>query len=137
MWPILRAIKLKLPDGSDPHILDMCGVYQEAYASLVAAMDVPEEVALGNLQLLPSHPRCYPQIERSHKSKPGRRSLDMERIHRQLQHDKDDLERVTALLRAALPKIAEKLHEHTIVSRMNAACSMSHILPFILAPTGS
>ena len=34
MWPMLRAIKHRLPDGSDRHLLDIGPVYQEAYKNL-------------------------------------------------------------------------------------------------------
>lgn len=44
MWPILRAIKYRLPDGSDPHILDMAPIYQEAYKQLGIAAQSPRLV---------------------------------------------------------------------------------------------
>ena len=31
LWPMLRAIKHRLPDGSNRHVLDIGPVYQEAY----------------------------------------------------------------------------------------------------------
>ena len=34
LWPMLRAIKHRLPDGSDRHVLDIGPVYQEAYKNL-------------------------------------------------------------------------------------------------------
>lgn len=44
MWPILRAIKYRHPDGSDPHILDMAPIYQEAYKQLGIAASSPRLV---------------------------------------------------------------------------------------------
>ena len=45
MWPTLRAIKYRYPDGSDPHILDMAPVYQEAYDQLGIAAANPRLVS--------------------------------------------------------------------------------------------
>lgn len=44
MWPMLRAIKHKLPDGSEPHILDMAPIYQEAFNQLTSASECPRLV---------------------------------------------------------------------------------------------
>lgn len=44
MWPMLRAIKYLLPDGSQPHILDMAPIFQEAYAQLAVAAANPRLV---------------------------------------------------------------------------------------------
>ena len=41
MWPMLQAIKHRLPDGSDPHILDIGPVYQEAYKNLKYYAEYP------------------------------------------------------------------------------------------------
>lgn len=45
MWPILRAIKHRHPDGSDLHILDMAPIYQEAYKQLTTASECPRLVS--------------------------------------------------------------------------------------------
>ena len=44
MWPLLRALKYRPADGSDPHVLDMAPIYQEAYERLTYAMDKPRLV---------------------------------------------------------------------------------------------
>ena len=44
MWPMLRALKYRPADGSDPHVLDMAPIYQEAYDRLTYAMDKPRLV---------------------------------------------------------------------------------------------
>ena len=44
MWPVLRAIKHRRPDGSDLHILDMAPIYQEAYDQLGVAAANPRLV---------------------------------------------------------------------------------------------
>lgn len=46
MWPMLRALKHKLPDGSEPHILDMAPIYQEAFKQLTAAAECPRLVCV-------------------------------------------------------------------------------------------
>ena len=56
MWPMLNAIKHKNDDGSDPHILDMAPIYQEAYATLLKYKDSPRLIATGQVKLLPSYP---------------------------------------------------------------------------------
>ena len=48
MWPMLRAIKHRLPDGSDPHILDMAPIYQQAYKQLQLAANNPRLVRKGS-----------------------------------------------------------------------------------------
>lgn len=45
MWPMLRAIKHVLPDGSHPHILDMAPIFQEAYEQLGIAATNPRLVS--------------------------------------------------------------------------------------------
>lgn len=52
MWPLLHALKHRPADGSDPHILDMARIYQEAYAQLVEAAKSPRLVATGQATLL-------------------------------------------------------------------------------------
>lgn len=47
MWPVLRAIKHRLPDGSESHILDMAATYQEAYKQLGIAASSPRLVCSG------------------------------------------------------------------------------------------
>ena len=54
MWPMLRAIKHRLPDGSDRHILDIGPVYQEAYKNLNNYAEYPRLVVRGEATLLPS-----------------------------------------------------------------------------------
>ena len=54
MWPMLRAIKHRLPDGSDGHILDIGPVYQEAYNNLKYYAQHPRLVVSGQAKLLPS-----------------------------------------------------------------------------------
>ena len=54
MWPMLRAIKHRLPDGSDRHILDIGPVYQEAYKNLNYYAEHPRLVVSGEAMLLPS-----------------------------------------------------------------------------------
>ena len=44
MWPLLRALKYRPVDGSDPHVLDMAPIYQEAYERLTYARDKPRLV---------------------------------------------------------------------------------------------
>lgn len=46
MWPLLRAIKHRHPDGSDLHILDMAPIYQEAWEQLGLAASNPRLVSL-------------------------------------------------------------------------------------------
>ena len=60
-WPMLRAIKYRLPDGSDRHILDTGPVYQEAYMSLKYYAQQPRLVVSGEDKLLP--PFAYAFIE--------------------------------------------------------------------------
>ncbi len=53
MWPMLRAIKHRLPDGSDGHILDIGPVYQEAYNNLKYYAQHPRFVLVsGDAELL-------------------------------------------------------------------------------------
>ena len=54
MWPMLRAIKHRLPDGSDGHILDIGPVYQEADNNLKYYAQHPRFVVSGEATLLPS-----------------------------------------------------------------------------------
>ena len=70
MWPLLHALKYRPPDGSDPHILDMCPVYQQAYKSVMEAAAKPELVAANQLILLPDFPHFYPSQEQKESEKP-------------------------------------------------------------------
>ena len=56
MWPVLQAIKHRLPDSSDRHILDIGTVYQEAYMNLKYYAQHPRcrLVVSGEAKLLPS-----------------------------------------------------------------------------------
>jgi hypothetical protein len=54
MWPMLRAIKHRLPDGSDRQVLDIGPVYQEAYKNLKYYAQHPRFVVSGEAKLLPS-----------------------------------------------------------------------------------
>ena len=56
MWPMLRAINHRPPDGSDPHVLDMAPIYQEAYAQLSYLRDNSRLVATKQVKLLSSYP---------------------------------------------------------------------------------
>ena len=59
LWPMLRAIKHRLPDGSDRHILDIGPVYQEAYENLNYYARHPRLVVSGEATLLPSFAYAY------------------------------------------------------------------------------
>lgn len=58
MWPVLRAIKHRLPDGSDPHILDMAPIYQEAHEQLKLAAANPRLVCCFSLEIVGMEPRA-------------------------------------------------------------------------------
>lgn len=115
MWPILHAIKHKYADGSDPHILDMCPIYQEAYANLVKASEPGNLrlVATGKFILLPTYPHLYPEVAPTHENKVGRRDLDMQRIYAELEADSARLDMIVHLLSKALSAIANVFYEHT------------------------
>jgi hypothetical protein len=81
MWPLLRAIKYRPPDGSDPHILDMAPIYQEAHAQLIMYAETPRLVATGQATLLPSFPHFYVTHGEGLSSKGKRAKADMERIY--------------------------------------------------------
>ena len=109
MWPLLRAIKYRLPDGSDPHILDMAPVYQESHAQLLEYAKTPRLVVTGQAMLLPSFPHAYVTHEKGGKTKESRAAADMERIYEKA----ISCERILELITAALNAIAETFFEHT------------------------
>ena len=109
MWPLLRAIKYRPPDGSDPHILDMAAIYQEAHVQLLVYAETPRLVATGQATLLPSFPHCYVTHEAGLKSKGRRAHADMKRIYEVA----ITCERILELITAALKAIAATFFEHT------------------------
>ena len=79
-WPMLRALKYRLPDGSDGHILDLWPVYQEACERLKYYAQRPRLVMSGDVELLPSFKYTYVEHGPGIKSKGKRACADMERI---------------------------------------------------------
>jgi hypothetical protein len=69
MWPLLRALKYRPPDGSDPHILDMAPIYQEAHAQLLLYASTPRLVVTGQAKLLPSFAYAYVTHKKGLKTK--------------------------------------------------------------------
>jgi hypothetical protein len=112
MWPLLRAIKYRPPDGSDPHILNMAPIYQEAYAKLLEYAETPRLVATGQATLLPSFPYCYVTHEAGLGSKGRRAAADMKRIYEVV----ISCERILELITAALKAIATTRFSSTHVS---------------------
>lgn len=110
MWPIMRAIKYRPPDGSDPHILDMAPIYQEAYENLKLAAACPRLVATNQLKLLPSSPHLYPRSAAGIKTKDERITMDMERIYQVC----ENCEHIEELLKAGLDALANTFFKHTI-----------------------
>ena len=109
IWPILRAIKHKPADGSDPHILDMAPIYQEAFKQLTYVKDKPRLVATDQVKLLPSFPHLYPTSKPGEKTKDERVRTDMARIYAEA----ENCTRMEELLTAGLSAIASKFYEHT------------------------
>ena len=133
-WPILRAIKHKPADGSDPHILDMAPIYQEALKQLKYAMDKPRLVATNQLKLLPSYPHLYPQSAASTKTKDGRVRTDMARIY----SEAENCTRMEELLQrpsgeAGLTKLMEKFEEHTRELQVGGALTGANDTPELRA----
>jgi len=109
MWPMLRAIKHRLPDGSDRHILDIGPVYQEAYKNLKYYAEFPRLVVSGEATLLPSFAYAYLEHGPGIKSKGKRAYADMKRIYAAA----GNCDKILTLITAALEKIAATLHSHT------------------------
>ena len=109
MWPMLWAIKHRLPDGSDRHILDIGPVYQEAYKNLNYYAEHPRLVVSGEATLLPSFAYAYLERGPGIKSKGKRACADMKRIYAAA----GNCDKILALITAALKKIASTLHSHT------------------------
>ena len=130
-FPIMHALKHRPADGSDPHVLDLAPLVQEAYAKLLEAAKEPRLVATGQAKLLPSFPYCYPQERHAstHKTKPGRRQMDMERIYTEMQSEPESLQRLIELLTAALPAIAKMLHTHTVALQKGGALTGENDTP--------
>jgi hypothetical protein len=130
-FPIMHALKHRPADGSDPHVLDLAPLVQEAYAKLLEAAKEPRLVATGQAKLLPSFPYCYPQERHAstHKTKPGRRRMDMERIYTEMQSEPESLQRLIELLTAALPAIAKMLHTHTVALQKGGALTGENDTP--------
>jgi len=108
LWPMLRAIKHRLPDGSDRHILDIGPVYQEAYENLNYYARHPRLVVSGEATLLPSFAYAYVEHRPGMKSKGKRACADLERSYAAAGNN----DKTIALITAALEKIAS-LHSHT------------------------
>jgi hypothetical protein len=128
-WPILRALKHRPADGSDPHILDMAPIYQEALKQLKYAMDKPRLVATNQLKLLPSYPHLYPQSAVHTKTKDGRVRTDMARIY----NEAENCTRMEELLKAGLTKLAEKFEEHTHYLQVGGALTGANVTPELRA----
>lgn len=109
MWPLLRALKYRPPDGSDPHILDMAPIYQEAHAQLLIYAETPRLVVTGQAKLLPSYPYAYVTHKKGLKTKGSRAAADMERIY----ETAISCERILELITAALKAIAETFFDPT------------------------
>ena len=109
MWPMLRAIKHRLPDGSDRHILDMGPVYQEAYKNLKYYAEFPRLVVSGEATLLPSFAYAYIERGPGMKSKGKRACADLERIYAAA----GNCDKILALITAAIEAIAATFHSHT------------------------
>eukprot|EP00966_Prymnesium_polylepis_P111651 2583073-Prymnesium_polylepis.1 len=109
MWPMLRAVKHKNADGSDPHILDMAPIYQAAYETLLKVKDTPRLVATGQCKLLPSYLQFYATTVAGEATKARRIKTDMERIYKEC----ENCPRIEELLKAGLNALAEKFHSHT------------------------
>jgi hypothetical protein len=109
MWPLLRALKYRPPDGSDPHILDMAPIYQEAHAKSLEYAATPRLVVTGQAKLLPSFPYAYVTHEAGFKSKGARGGADMERIYEVA----ISCELILELITAALTAIAVEFESHT------------------------
>ena len=109
MWPMLRAIKHRLPDGSDRHILDIGPVYQEAYIKLKYYAAHPCFVVSGEAKLLPSFAYAYIEHGPGITSKGKRACADMERIYAAAGNS----DKILALIMAALEAIAATFCIHT------------------------
>ena len=103
MWPMLRAIKHRLPDGSDRHILDIGPVYQEAYIKLKYYAAHPCFVVSGEAKLLPSFAYAYIEHGSGIKSKEKRACADMERINAAA----GNCDKILTSIEAALEAIAD------------------------------
>ena len=106
MWPVLQAIKHRLPDSSDRHILDIGTVYQEAYMNLKYYAQHPRcrLVVSGEAKLLPpSFAYAYIEHGSGIKSKGKRACADMERINAAA----GNCDKILTLIKAALEAIAD------------------------------
>jgi hypothetical protein len=128
-WPILRAIKHRPADGSDPHILDMAPIYQEAHAQLLKAKDTPRLVATNQIKLLPSYPHLYPQSEAGERTKDARVKTDMQRIYSEC----ENCTRIEELLSAGLKALADKFFEHTRELQLGGSLTGVNVTPELRA----
>ena len=104
MWPMLQAIKHRLPDRSDLHILDIGPMYQEAYMNLKYCAQHPRLVVSGEAKLLPpSFAYAYIEHGSGIKSKGKRACADMERINAAA----GNCDKILTLIKAALEAIAD------------------------------
>ena len=129
LWPMLRAIKHRLPDGSDRHILDIGPVYQEAYKNLKYYAEFPRLVVSGEATLLPSFAYAYLEHGPGIKSKGKRACADLERIYAAA----GNCDKITALITAALEKIADTLHSHTAELKCGGRFAGENVTPELRA----
>jgi len=119
MWPMLQAIKHRLPDRSDRHILDIGTVYQEAYMNLKYYAQHPRcrLVVSGEAKLLPSFAYAYIEHGSGIKSKEKRACADMERINAAA----GNCDKILTLIKAALEAIADStLSVYRITSELQS-----------------
>ena len=129
MWPMLRAIKHRLPDGSDAHILDLGPVYQEAYKNLKYYAEYPRLVVSGEATLLPSFGYAYVEHAPGMRSKGKRACADLERIYAAAGND----DKIMALITAALQEIASTLHRHTSELQLGGQFAGENVTPELRA----
>ena len=129
LWPMLRAIKHRLPDGSDRHILDIGPVYQEAYENLNYYARHPRLVVSGEATLLPSFAYAYVEHRPGIKSKGKRACADLERIYAAA----GNCDKILALITAALEKIASTLHSHTSELQSGGRFAGENVTPELTA----
>ena len=125
MWPVLRAIKYRPADGSDPHVLEMAPIYQEAYNTLMRVKETPRLVATNQIKLLPSYPHLYPTSAAGEKTKSRRVMNDMSRIYAEA----ENCTRMEELLKAGLSALTKKFYEHTIDFQKGGAFSPENVTP--------
>jgi hypothetical protein len=129
MWPMLRAIKHRLPNGSNRHILDISPVYQEAYIKLKYYAAHPRFVVSGEAKLLPSYEYAYIEHGPGIKSKGKRAFADMERIHAAA----GNCDKILALITAALEAIAATFYCHTSELQSSGRFAGENVTPELRA----